>query len=422
MCLSLSPRRAKILTITSEEPLALAAASIEVHHFFAVQGVCKGYHLPGEAEEPWKWSAHWLPIVTEGAAIGEDFVRGMQISSVLRGNPTLSLEGKLGGDRATALAAVGQLLTLASAVDLSGNELTDAEVAALCPPIESASKLTKLKVLSNALTPAGVAALKQSVAKSSSSPELCLQAFDADGKAIEGAGEEAAAGADATPPSNAPTAADEEAKAKAKAKAAADAEAAAKAAAEAEAAKAAEEAAAKAAAEAEAAAKAQAEAAAKAEEEARFLEEAKEAAAAAAKRAESSEVLPPEYNTLAQNVRDVIEAACFHAFVQQRGSIKSTELEMATLTVAAPAELATLLGANPLVGGAGEKRSPAELAKARADAISAAWGKLPTGMRELKKEVRQEGGEECRDARPAPKHPSTPHSSRSMCASSRDGN
>ena len=78
---------ASLLTLTSEEPLTLMASSVEVQQFFTIQGVCKGYHLPGEAEHPWEWGSHWMPILTEGAAIGPDFVRGLQIASSLRGDP-----------------------------------------------------------------------------------------------------------------------------------------------------------------------------------------------------------------------------------------------------------------------------------------------------------------------------------------------
>lgn len=186
---------ASLLTLTSEEPLALKASSVEVQQFFTIQGVCKGYHLPGEAEHPWEWGSHWIPILTEGAAIGPDFVRGLQIASSLRGDAKLMLAGKLGGDRATAVAAVGQLIGLATTVDLSGNNLTDDECAKLCAPLEGNGKLSALTLLSNKLTAAGAAAIKGAASKAVGKPTVSIQAFGEDGSPIDGVLESAAAAA-----------------------------------------------------------------------------------------------------------------------------------------------------------------------------------------------------------------------------------
>lgn len=124
----------------------------------------------------------------------------------------------------------------------------------------------------------------------------------------------------------------------------------------------------------------------KKEEEEQFLAEAKEAAVEAAK---SADLIPAEFNALPSNIKDLAEAACFHAYVAGRTTVKSCDVEMGTLTMSAPAELIKVLTDNGVTPKVGDTKTPSEQLKARHDAVAAAYAKLPTGQRELKNEVRE---------------------------------
>ena len=77
------------------------------------------------------------------------------------------------------------------------------------------------------------------------------------------------------------------------------------------------------------------------------------------------------FKALPANTRDVVEALMFHAYAQERKTIRSSDIEVATLAVGNPAELAIIFSA-------------ANTPEKRAEGVKTAFAKLPSAMRELK--------------------------------------
>ena len=82
----------------------------------------------------------------------------------LSGKSSLPLRGLVGGSRATALRAVGMLLSAPlSTLDLSDNMLTALEISLLGQPLATADTLSKLVLAGNPLDAGALAALCASV-------------------------------------------------------------------------------------------------------------------------------------------------------------------------------------------------------------------------------------------------------------------
>ena len=106
--------RLPLLSLLETKPLQVQSSHLSFQEYFAMRAICEGSKLPSEVERPWQWEAWWANTVKLGSQTGDAFGRGL-----LRAcgqTDTLDLEGKLGGDRPTALAAVAELMRAAASI------------------------------------------------------------------------------------------------------------------------------------------------------------------------------------------------------------------------------------------------------------------------------------------------------------------
>ena len=157
-----------LLVVSSEEPFEMKPTKDSYIEFFTAQAICKGYHLPTESAEPWRWSQWWEPIVKRGQEIGPEFVKGLHSASTARADSSLKLRSRVGGHRPTSLKAIGMLIQVSQQVDLRDNRLTDDECPYLAKALESAPKLTQLNMAGNRFTSDSAISLSKACEKSES--------------------------------------------------------------------------------------------------------------------------------------------------------------------------------------------------------------------------------------------------------------
>ena len=96
-----------LLSLLTADPLQVQSSHLSFQEYYAARQICEeGTVLPDTP--PWQWPAAWANTLTIGAEMGAAFSVGLKRAAGVHGD-ALDLGGKLGGDRVTALKAVGVL-------------------------------------------------------------------------------------------------------------------------------------------------------------------------------------------------------------------------------------------------------------------------------------------------------------------------
>jgi len=95
-----------LISLLQTEPLRLQSSHLSFQEYFAARTLCKGEDGGARLSEapPWQWPAWWANAVKLGSDM-DGFGSGMLRAAGMEGD-TLDLTEKLGGDRATVLAAL----------------------------------------------------------------------------------------------------------------------------------------------------------------------------------------------------------------------------------------------------------------------------------------------------------------------------
>ena len=124
---------------------------------------------------PWLWTHWWANTLAIGIQIGDPFRRGLLRAAGVHGY-VLNLRGKLGGDRAVSLRAVGQLLQVVTSADLSQNGLGTSGAAALAEDIAQSRTLDSINLGENQIGSEGVKQIAEAVVRSASLTMVDLRA------------------------------------------------------------------------------------------------------------------------------------------------------------------------------------------------------------------------------------------------------
>eukprot|EP00966_Prymnesium_polylepis_P287361 6636964-Prymnesium_polylepis.1 len=73
---------------------------------------------------PWEFTVWWANVVSMGSEMGEEFRQGLLRASGVTGG-SLDLSGKLRGHLPTVLAAISELMSVLTELDISGNQLDE---------------------------------------------------------------------------------------------------------------------------------------------------------------------------------------------------------------------------------------------------------------------------------------------------------
>ena len=122
-----------LLRMLSVEPLQVQSSHLSFQEFFTARAICDLADRHGSDqsilrdEPPWQWQVWWANTVELGAGMGQGFGRGLLVAAGVKGS-TLNLNGKLGGHKPTALAAVAQCMRCLTKINLSSNGLKGEEI------------------------------------------------------------------------------------------------------------------------------------------------------------------------------------------------------------------------------------------------------------------------------------------------------
>ena len=111
--------------------------------------------------------------------IGDSFRQGLARASGISTAdyaPCLKLRGRIGGDRAVSLRAIGQILLVVETADLSANRLGPDGAKALASSISESTTLKKLDLSENHLGSDGAQAIAAAVAKNVSLTNVDMRA------------------------------------------------------------------------------------------------------------------------------------------------------------------------------------------------------------------------------------------------------
>jgi len=144
-----------------------------LQEYLAAREICDGVRLFDHP--PWLWTHWWANTLAIGIQIGDPFRRGLLRAAGVHGY-VLNLRGKLGGDRAVSLRAVGQLLQVVTSADLSQNGLGSSGAAALAEDIAQSRTLDSINLGENQIGSEGVKQIAEAVVRSASLTMVDLRA------------------------------------------------------------------------------------------------------------------------------------------------------------------------------------------------------------------------------------------------------
>ena len=147
--------RLPLLSLLQANPLQLQASHLSFQEYHAARALCDGVKLP-PGQLPWQWTPWWANVLRIGEAQGAAFQAGLLRAADVVGE-SLKLSRRVAsspGD-STALRAVLLLAETVSHVDLSDNELDEAEAAEVARALDvmSAKERQVLTNLSVAFNP-----------------------------------------------------------------------------------------------------------------------------------------------------------------------------------------------------------------------------------------------------------------------------
>ena len=114
-----------LLSLLEAEPLQLQSSHLSFQEYFVVRTLCEAGMLLSATPPFWKWSSWWANVVRLGEEKGRDFGQGLLRAAGVEGS-TLNLEGQLGRDHSTVLAALNLVLKFDNTLtelNLAGNQL-----------------------------------------------------------------------------------------------------------------------------------------------------------------------------------------------------------------------------------------------------------------------------------------------------------
>ena len=144
-----------------------------LQEYLVAREICDGVRLFDHP--PWLWTHWWANTLAIGIQIGDPFRRGLLRAAGVQGY-VLNLRGKLGGDRAVSLKAVGQLLRVVTSADLSQNGLGTSGAAALAEDIAQSRTLDSINLGENQIGSEGVKQIAEAVVRSASLTMMDLRA------------------------------------------------------------------------------------------------------------------------------------------------------------------------------------------------------------------------------------------------------
>ena len=142
--------RLPLLSLLQANPLQLQASHLSFQEYHAARALCDGVKLP-PGQLPWQWTAWWANVLRIGEAQGAAFQAGLRRAADV--GESLNLK-KLVANSLTALRAVLLLAETVSHVDLSDNDLDEADAAEVARALDVMSVkerqvLTNLSVATN---------------------------------------------------------------------------------------------------------------------------------------------------------------------------------------------------------------------------------------------------------------------------------
>ena len=176
-----------LLSLLTADPLQMQSSHLSFQEYFAARAICEGTPLSGVS--PWQFPSWWANSLRLGEEIGEPFRRGLRQSA--RVDDELNLNGRIDGDRPTALHAVSLLMPVILELNLWGNKITGAEALVLAEALTvDGCTLKLLNLGTNELGDVGATHLAQALPRSRSLKTLDLsrnQIGATGGKALAGA-------------------------------------------------------------------------------------------------------------------------------------------------------------------------------------------------------------------------------------------